>query len=157
MAKRLIKDRNEKKEVLKEYIQIELELELLKAQEEKIRENKLQIKQSISSIHSSRGNDITDYIIKLDDIQNKINKKIMYITMKLNKIEKAIYTLKNVQERNILRLRYIEGKSIKEIEQVMYQARRTLYNIENNALDNLKLYKNIQIEKECTQMHIKTC
>lgn len=143
MAKRLIKDRNEKKEVLKEYIQIELELELLKAQEEKIRENKLQIKQSISSIHSGRGNDITDYIIKLDDIQNKINKKIMYITMKLNKTEKAIYALKNVQERNILRLRYIEGKSIKEIEQVMYLTRQSIYNIENNALENLKLYKTI--------------
>ncbi len=143
MKKVLIKNKKEKQEKLKEYKKVELELELLKAQKERIRENKREIKQSIGGIHSTGKRDTIDYIIELEEVEGRIKEKILQCTRKMETYEKAINKLSNISEKNILRLRYIEGKNIKDIEKKMFITRTALYNLENKALDNIKLYKKV--------------
>jgi RNA polymerase sigma factor (sigma-70 family) len=77
------------------------------------------------------------------EIKDKINETIVESLKEAHRIEMAIRRLEPV-ERNLLRSRYIEGRSWEEICVEMCYSWRNIHNIHSRALIKLK---------ECTQLH----
>lgn len=77
-------------------------------------------------------------VIKLVEYENKIREKMAEYIDEKEKISDAIDKIADLTERAILRMRYINGKSIKEIEQAVGYGRAHIYRIHDEAIEKLK-------------------
>ena len=131
-----------KKEYLKSYLNNKRKLESLNMQTAELREKIQSVKaMSYSDIpkSSSPQTDLSDYIVRLEEMDEDITELTKVINKKFEIIEKAILKLKNANESYIIQLRYIQNKSWEEISIITKYSLRHTHNIHGSALVNIEL------------------
>ena len=104
---------NENKEYLKSFRKFEIKLQLLKKQKQELRikiENVKAIKYSDMPKGSGEQSDLSDIIVQLENLEERINELEIIINNRFIKIRDAIVNMENVGESSIIHKRYIEGK-----------------------------------------------
>lgn len=102
------------------------------------------IKMSASSGRSGssckgRKNDLSGYAARLDSLEIKLEKEKCDRIYSYEAVEKAIDSLENAQERDVLFYRYIKGMSWWEIAEKMKYSERQVHRFHGGALANLKM------------------
>lgn len=134
----------DKKEYLKQYRRACRKLEALQEQAQSLKELESSAKaQHISDMPrgSSGRSDLADIIIKLEELQSKIDDKIKESLELRLEIENAILTVEGAEEVMVLRMRYIEFMRWEDIAEHMKYATAQIYRIHGRAIKQLKLKK----------------
>lgn len=87
----------------------------------------------------SNQSDLSDYIEALDRMIESLKAERLEKIRRREKIEKAIKDMQDDNEREVLRLRYIDGKKWEEICIEMGYSWRQIHYIHSRALYNLKI------------------
>ena len=102
-----------KKEELKNYIETKREIEIIKDKIEYLEENKTSIKSMIIDDMPKGSNTENDrlgeLLGKIEELLNIYNEKQIRLIKQQMKIEDAIDKLEEATDRNIMRLKYIDG------------------------------------------------
>lgn len=88
---------------------------------------------------SSRGKDLSDLMVRIEKLREKINNEIIRSVKIRTIIEEAIFEIEDADQMEVLRLRYIELLQFKEIIDRMKYSEAQVYKIHGNALTNIKL------------------
>ena len=80
-----------------------------------------------------------NYIIKINDLEAKINQEIDKFVDLKSTIIKAIDELENLEERMVLRARYISGKSWDDIYDQLNRSKSATHRVHASALAHLKI------------------
>lgn len=134
----------EKKEYLKQYRKACRKLETLQEQAKSLREAQSSAKaQQISDMPkgSSRQSDLSDIIVKFEELQRKIDDKIKESLELRVEIENAILTVEDTEEEMVLKMRYIEFRHWEDIAKVMRYSIRHVYRMHGQALRDLQIKK----------------
>lgn len=127
------------KDNLNQYIKIQREINTLKERIEKLTEKKTSLKsQVLSSVHASGtvfGFD--ELLVALESAIEELVKKESDLVDSLLEIEECIATLEDSTERNILRLRYIEGKKWEEICIICNYSWRQIHRLHSEILNKI--------------------
>ena len=130
-----------KKEQLKAYIQDKKKLKSLNRQKEELEEKIKSVKAILYSDMpkgSAKKTDLSDYMIKLERMDERIDNKIKNLNDGFLSIEEAIFGLKDGDESEIMRMKYIEGKKWNEISKERKYSLRQVHNIHGEALKNIQ-------------------
>ena len=107
------------KNELNEYIEIKREIQKMEDKIEYIKEKKTSIKSMVITDMPRDGNGENDKIgellAKIEELLSIYNKKQISLIEQQIKIEEAINKLDNSVDRNIMRLRYLEGMKWEKI------------------------------------------
>lgn len=132
----------EKKEYLNSYRNVRKRIINLREQLESLREIERSAKsQQLSDMPKGGGSgqqDLSDLMVKIEELREKISDKIWEANKIRVNIEDTIASIQNADEQRVLRMRYIELKGWDEISIEMEYSRRQIFNIHGNALQNYK-------------------
>lgn len=132
----------EKKEYLNSYRNVRRRIINLREQLESLREIERSAKsQQLSDMPKGGGSgqqDLSDLMVKIEELREKISDKIWEANKIRVNIEDTIASIQNADEQRVLRMRYIELKGWDEISIEMEYSRRQIFNIHGNALQNYK-------------------
>lgn len=113
--------------------------------EEQIRElqqNKLpQSCVSPEKIRRSDLSDLSNYVVKLDQLEQQLWNERKKKLLDLEYIQKAIEALPSEEEKNVLTYKYIKNKKWREIAEEMGYAVRTVQYIHGHALTHIDIKK----------------
>lgn len=130
-----------KKEYLAGYRKACKKIESLKEQLESL----LEIEQSVRSQQlldmpkgSNRHQDLSDLMVKLEDLQAQIADAITDSCKIKLEIEEMLWKLDDPEEARVLRFRYIYFMTWEEISETMNYSNRQIHYIHKNAIKNLK-------------------
>lgn len=87
--------------------------------------------------------DLSDYMAMVDDLERKLNRKMNECIRLEVRIRSDIDRLPDGKERELLRLRYIDGYTWEQIASQMGYALRHVHRIHGSALHNMSLYVTI--------------
>lgn len=87
--------------------------------------------------------DLSDYAAKVQLLEQDLNRKMNECIRVEVEIRQSIDQLPDDRERELLRLRYIDGMTWEAIAVVMGYALRHVHRIHGNALHNMSLYVTI--------------
>lgn len=131
-----------KKEYLAGYRKACKKIESLKEQLESL----LEIEQSVRSQQlsdmpkgSNRHQDLSDLMVKLEDLQAQIADAITDSCKIKLEIEEALWKLDDPEEARVLRFRYIYFMTGREISSTMSYSPRQIWRLHDNAIKNLKM------------------
>lgn len=131
-----------KKEYLTGYRKACKKIESLKEQLESL----LEIEQSVRSQQlsdmpkgSNRHQDLSDLMVKLEDLQAQIADAITDSCKIKLEIEEALWKLDDPEEARVLRFRYIYFMTGREISSTMSYSPRQIWRLHDNAIKNLKM------------------
>lgn len=130
-----------KKEYLKSYRKACKKTESLKEQMESLREAESSIKsQQMSDMPKggTRHRDLSDLMVKLEDLQAQIADAITESCKIKLEIEEALWKLEDPEEARVLRFRYIYSMTCEEISRIMCYSRKQIQRIHQKAIQNLK-------------------
>lgn len=89
-------------------------------------------------------------VIRLDDLQDKIMQQLEEAQKVLFRLMCAIEFLPpDSQERDVIELHYLDGKTLREIEQLRYISQATIVRAEARGIDAL-----LQSEEVCAMLNI---
>ncbi len=131
-----------KKEYLAGYRKACKKIESLKEQLESLWEIEQSIKsQQMSDMPkgSSRHQDLSVLMVKLEDLQEKIDDAIVESCRIKLEIEEALWELKDAEGARVLRFRYIYFIRCSEISKIMNYSRTQVWRIHDKAIKNLKM------------------
>lgn len=131
-----------KKQQLKAYIQDKKKLNSLNNQKAELEEKIKSVKAILYSDMpkgSAKKTDLSDYMVKLERMDERIDDKIKNINDGFLNIEEAISGLGDGDESEIIRMRYIEGKKWEEISKKTEYTTRQVHNIHGKALKNIEI------------------
>ena len=131
-----------KKEYLTGYRKACKKIESLKEQLESLREIERSIKsQQLSDMPkgSNHHQDLSDLMVKLEDLQAQIADAIMDSCKIKLEIEEALWKLDDPEEARVLRFRYIYFMTGREISSTMSYSPRQIWRLHDNAIKNLKM------------------
>lgn len=131
-----------KKEYLAGYRKACKKIESLKEQLESLREIEQSIKsQQLSDMPkgSNRHQDLSDLMVKLEDLQAQIADTITESCKIKLEIEEALWKLEDPEEARVLRFRYIYFAKMEEISETMGYSRTQIWRICEQAIKNLKM------------------
>ncbi len=131
-----------KKEYLTGYRTACKRIENLKEQLESLWEIEQSIKsQQMSDMPkgSSRHQDLSDLMVKLEDLQERIDDAITESCRIKLEIEEALWKLEDAEESRVLRYRYIYFIRCSEISKIMNYSRTQVWRIHDKAIKNLKM------------------
>lgn len=131
-----------KKQQLKAYIQDKKKLKSLNQQKAELEEKIKSVKAILYSDMpkgSTKKTDLSDYMVKLERMDERIDDKIKNINDGFLNIEEAISGLGDGDESEIIRMRYIEGKKWEEISKKTEYTTRQVHNIHGKALKNIEI------------------
>lgn len=131
-----------KKEYLAGYRKACKKIESLKEQLESLQEIEQSVKsQQLSDMPkgSNRHQDLSDLMVKLEDLQAQIADAITESCKIKLEIEEALWKLEDPEEARVLRFRYIYFMTGKEISSTMSYSPRQVWRIHDNAIKNLKM------------------
>ncbi len=131
-----------KKEYLHQYIQAKKGIDDLKKQLSSLQEVEMSAKsQQLSDMPrgSSYNGDLSDLMVRIEKLKEKIQKEIKRSIEIRVTIEESIFEIPNKDEAKLLRMKYIELMGWKEIALKMHFSRTQIYNIHKNALKNIKI------------------
>lgn len=130
-----------KKEYLAGYRKACKKIESLKEQLKSL----LEIEQSVRSQQlldmpkgSNRHQDLSDLMVKLEDLQAQIADAITDSCKIKLEIEEMLWKLDDPEEARVLRFRYIYFMTWEEISETMNYSNRQIHYIHKNAIKNLK-------------------
>lgn len=130
-----------KKEYLTGYRKACKKIESLKEQLESLREIEQSIKsQQLSDMPkgSNRHKDLSDLMVKLEDLQAQIADAVTNSCRTKLEIEEMLWKLEDPEEARVLRFRYIYFMAWEEISKVMNYSNRQIHYMHKNAIKNLK-------------------
>lgn len=133
---------NENKDYLKSFRESEVKLQLLKEQKKELRikiENVRAIKYSAMPKGSGEQLDLSDTIVQLENLEERINELEITINNRFIKIQDAIFNMDNVNESSLIHKRYIEGKDWDTIATEIGYSWTQTHRIHSKALLNIKL------------------
>lgn len=133
---------DEKKEYLNEYKRITLKILSLEEQEATIRAEMESAKnQEISDMPRGGGgkSDLSDYMVRLERIQQKIAQKKAELRFKRLEIEEKIINIQDGQQSEVIRLRYLELLGWKEIRSKLDVSERQVYILHGEALQAIEI------------------
>lgn len=135
----------EKKRELRRYVKYQEELETLYD-----RLNTIRIKcygkagvQAITYSDMPKGGispDMADEVANMIDLEKSIINKILKIHSKINKLDKAIEDLKDIELIRVIKLKYFKRYSIPQIARKMYLSENTIKRRHKKALNMLNLW-----------------
>ena len=131
-----------KKEYLTGYRKACKKIESLKEQLESLREIERSIKsQQLSDMPkgSNHHQDLSDLMVKLEDLQAQIADAITDSCKIKLEIEEALWKLDDPEEERVLRFRYIYFMTGREISSTMSYSPRQIWRLHDNAIKNLKM------------------
>lgn len=131
-----------KKEYLTGYRKACKKIESLKEQLESLREIERSIKsQQLSDMQkgSNHHQDLSDLMVKLEDLQAQIADAITDSCKIKLEIEEALWKLDDPEEARVLRFRYIYFMTGREISSTMSYSPRQIWRLHDNAIKNLKM------------------
>ncbi len=131
-----------KKEYLTGYRKACKKIESLKEQLDSLREIEQSIKsQQLSDMpkDSNRHQDLSDLMVKLEDLQAQIADAITDSCKIKLEIEEALWKLDDPEEARVLRFRYIYFMTGREISSTMSYSPRQIWRLHDNAIKNLKM------------------
>lgn len=131
----------EKKAYLNEYKRISLKIISLEEQEATIRAEMESAKnQEISDMPRGGGkSDLSDYMVRLERIQQKIAQKKAELRLKRLEIEEKIINIQDGQQSEVIRLRYLELLGWKEIRSKLDVSERQVYILHGEALQAIEI------------------
>lgn len=88
--------------------------------------------------HGNKQNDLSDYVAKLDELEEKLYKEGIAQLYAYKNIDRAINTLQNENERDVLFYRYIKDMEFWEIAKEMGYSESWIFKIHEKALRHLK-------------------
>ena len=130
-----------KKEYLMNYKKACKKIESLKEQLDSLREIEQSVKsQQLSDMPkgSNRHQDLSDLMVKLDDLQAQIADAITDSCKIKLEIEEALWKMEDPEEARVLRFRYIYFAKWEEISKTMSYSRKQIQRIHKKAILNLK-------------------
>lgn len=130
-----------KKEYLTGYRKACKKIESLKEQLESLQEIEQSVKsQQLSDMPkgSNRHQDLSDLMVKLEDLQAQIADAIMVSCRIKLEIEGALWKLEDPEEARVLRFRYIYFAKMEEISKIMGYSSKQIQRICQKAIQNLK-------------------
>lgn len=136
------KENEKKKEYLRQYTRSQKRIDNLKEQLLSLRETEQSVRsQQMSDMPkgSSRDKDLSDLMVKIEELNTKIKDEMIRSAKTKIAIEEDILSLQNEDEARVLRMRYIESRQWEEIENRMKFSRRQVLYIHGRALNNLKI------------------
>lgn len=137
------KQLNEAKKVyLNEYKRISLKIISLEEQEATIRAEIESAKnQQISDMPKGVGgkSDLSDYMVRLERIQDNIAQKKAELRLKRLEIEEKIINIQDGQQSEVIRLRYLELLGWKEIRSRLDVSERQVYILHGEALQAIEI------------------
>ena len=83
--------------------------------------------------------DLSDYIVKLEELTQELHKKREECLGIMSDINDRVETMEDATERSVLRYRYIHGMKIETIADVMHMTERNVYYIRDKALQHFPL------------------
>ena len=129
-----------KKEYLTGYRKACKKIESLKEQLESLREIERSIKsQQLSDMPkgSNHHQDLSDLMVKLEDLQAQIADAITDSCKIKLEIEEALWKLDDPEEARVLRFRYIYFMTGREISSTMSYSPRQIWRLHDNGIKNL--------------------
>lgn len=135
-----------KKEYLTGYRKACKKIESLKEQLESLQEIEQSVKsQQLSDMPkgSNRHQDLSDLMVKLEDLQTQIADAITESCKIKLEIEGALWKLEDPEETRVLRFRYIYFMAWEEISSIMGYGTRQSRRIHDEAIKNLKMSHNV--------------
>lgn len=135
-----------KKEYLTGYRKACKKIENLKEQLDSLREIEQSVKsQQLSDMPkgSNRHQDLSDLMVKLEDLQAQIADAIMESCKIKLEIEEMLWKLEDPEEARVLRFRYIYFMGWEEISKIMCYSRKQMQRIHQKAIKNLKMSHNV--------------
>ncbi len=136
------KENEKKKEYLRQYTRSQKRIDNLKEQLLSLKETEQSVRsQQMSDMPkgSSRDKDLSDLMVKIEELNKKIKDEMIRSAKTKIAIEEDIFSLRNEDEARVLRMRYIESRQWEEIENRMKFSRRQVLYIHGRALNNLKI------------------
>ena len=130
-----------KKEYLMNYKKVYKKIESLKEQLDSLREVEQSIRSQQLSDMPKGGNrhqDLSDLMVKLEDLQTQIADAITESCRIKLEIEEALWKLEDAEEARVLRFRYIYFAKWEEISKTMSYSRKQIQRIHQKAIQNLK-------------------
>ena len=131
-----------KKEYLTGYRKACKKIESLKEQLESLREIEQSIKsQQLSDMPkgNNRHQDLSDLMVKLEDLQAQIADAVTDSCKIKLEIEGTLWKLEDPEEARVLRFRYIYFAKMEEISETMGYSRTQIWRICEQAIKNLKM------------------
>lgn len=104
---------------------------------------------------SCKDKDLSDYMVKLENAKECIEKCKIESAQKKEEIINKIEELEDTEQRLALKLRYIQLDNIRKICKKMSCGRSTVYRIHDKAINNLE--KNTEHEKDGTMWDTNMC
>lgn len=83
--------------------------------------------------------DLSDYIVKLDELTQELHRKRTECLEIMADINDRVETMEDATERTVLRYRYIHGMKVETIADVMHMTERNVYYIRDKALQHFPL------------------
>lgn len=140
----------EKKQFLWGYRDSLRRIERIKAEMEELRAMKTSMASGGGSGCGRKGykNDLSGRMARLDALEADKKKELCHMMEIHERIERAINSLENEQERDVLFYRYIKGLTWLEIAEQMGYTERQAHRFHGKALAHLDLRKDV-IECQC--------
>lgn len=90
---------------------------------------------------SGGGNGLDDQLARIDALERRLHKERERALAIAEIIQDMIESLEDINQRNVLRMRYLDGLTWVKIGMELNYAERTLYTIHGQALTNLRRQK----------------
>lgn len=127
---------------LKRYVANEMELQRLRLEMQRWRSlaERATINISLTGHSSSGINDTTQKAVEaIDKMQNQLLEEIERRVVLRQEIGIAIDTLKDERQSVLLRLRYIDGKTLEQASEIMHYSYRQICRLHTNAINELDI------------------
>lgn len=138
-----------KKEYLMNYKKACKKIESLKEQLDSLREVEQSIRsQQLSDMPkgSNRHQDLSDLMVKLEDLQAQIADAITESCKIKLEIEETLWKLEDPEEARVLRFRYIYFMDWGELSEIMGYSPRQAQRIHKDAIKKIKMSHNVALQ-----------
>lgn len=116
------------------------EIESLRERIERIKSDRERMTQSITGMPSGKNNNqsrIEELTVKLMELEEQLADKLWQRETEIKEVEAWIETIKPYQ-RNVIRLRYIDGKTWRQVQKLTHYSKRAVMIINKNTKKSLE-------------------
>ncbi len=85
--------------------------------------------------------DLSDYMVRYDDLMEELNKEALETKKKYTEIHKAVRRMKDEEEKEILERKYLMRQTWEEIAKELGYDRSTIFRKHGDALKNFEIPK----------------
>ena len=130
-----------KKEFLNQYLNVEKEIGIKLDQIARLRELSTKITQTLTpdKVKSNSENRLESSVSKIVDIEREIGASIDQLERTRLQVESVINSVPNVNQRNVLRLRYISGMKWEQIAVKLNYDYRWVLRLHGKALNKIAI------------------